>query len=269
MYPTITLTSDFDVADISLGIVKAILVAQVSDCRIIDNVHGIGNYNLIQATYICKNTLPLYPAGTFHIILVDVYDRPHPKLFVALHNGSYYCCIDNGLLFSILGYTPENIVTLNTNGYLALQDIAMHFGQAINGLATGKKLFDIGSLTPTALAIKEVEPVLTETTISGHILHIDNFGNVVVNITKAQFEAQRKGRNIQILVSQNLTINKLSNIYSDVDNSTALAFFNSANYLEIAINKGNASKLLGLRNNLDKNAQANNLFFNKIIVEFT
>ncbi len=268
MYPTITLTSDFDTADIPLGIIKASLVAHVTDCRIIDNAHGIGCYNLIQASYICKNTLPLYGAGTFHIILVDIYDRPHPKLFVALHNDCYYCCIDNGLLFSILGYTPENIVTLNTGGYLTLQEIGLHFAKAIQQLATGKKLFEIGSLTPTALAIKEVEPVRTENSISGHILHIDSFGNIVVNITKAQFEALRNGRSFQIFASQNLTINKLSQIYSDVEHSTALAFFNSAHYLEIAINKGNASKLLGLRTNIEKAAQANSLFFSKITVQF-
>ena len=45
---------------------------------------------------------------------------------------------------------------------------------------------------------------------------------------------------------------EISEAYSDVGEGDKLAFFNSAGYLEIAINKGNASSLFGLQGYSEK-----------------
>gem|GEM_PF-2674271 len=76
---------------------------------------------------------------------------------------------------------------------------------------------------------------------------MDNFENVVVNIHKDEFEEQRKGRKFSIVFKRGEVIDKVSENYADVNEGEKLAHFNSAGYLEISLNKGNAAGLLGLQ----------------------
>jgi S-adenosylmethionine hydrolase len=79
------------------------------------------------------------------------------------------------------------------------------------------------------------------------IIFIDNFENVIVNINKIEFEETRKGRKFSIVFKRDEIIDKISESYADVPEGDKLAFFNSAGYLEIAVNKGNAASLFGLQ----------------------
>ncbi len=53
-------------------------------------------------------------------------------------------------------------------------------------------------------------------------------------------------------------INVISETYANVKEGEKLALFNSAGYLEIAINKGNAAGLFGLQGFTEKIASATN-----------
>ena len=94
--------------------------------------------------------------------------------------------------------------------------------------------------------------MLGEKFIEGQIIFIDNFENVIINITKEEFEEQRRGRSFKIVFKRDEIIEKISETYADVHESEKLALFNSANYLEIAINKGNAAGLFGLEGYTEK-----------------
>ncbi len=82
--------------------------------------------------------------------------------------------------------------------------------------------------------------------IDSQIIFIDSFENVVINITKEEFEEQRRGRNFKIIFTREV-IEKLSDNYASVEPGYKLAWFNSAGYLEIAVNKGNMAGLFGLK----------------------
>jgi hypothetical protein len=59
-----------------------------------------------------------------------------------------------------------------------------------------------------------------------------------------------KGRSFEILFRRkNYNINKIANNYNDVPDGERLALFSSTGYIEIAINKGKANKLLGINQN--------------------
>lgn len=88
--------------------------------------------------------------------------------------------------------------------------------------------------------------------MEGQIIFVDRFENVVVNITRTEFEEQRKGRNFKIVFRRDEVIDTISNTYADVNEGDKVALFNSAGYLEIAINKGNAAGLFGLRGYSEK-----------------
>ena len=118
-----------------------------------------------------------------------------------------------------------------------------------------------------------LRPLLANDWIEGQIIFIDNFENVIVNISKEEFEEQRKGRSFKIVFKRDEVIEKISETYADVNEGEKLALFNSAGYLEIAINKGNAAGLFGLQGFSEKQQQQgqymnNRLFYQTIKVFF-
>jgi S-adenosyl-L-methionine hydrolase (adenosine-forming) len=67
-------------------------------------------------------------------------------------------------------------------------------------------------------------------------------------------------------------IDRISESYADVTEGEKLALFNSAGYLEIAINKGNAAGLLGLQGYSEKQQQSqyinSRMFYQTVRVYF-
>ncbi len=74
----------------------------------------------------------------------------------------------------------------------------------------------------------------------------------MVNISREEFEEQRRGRKFSIVFKRNEVIDRISESYADAPEGEKLATFNAAGYLEISINKGNAAGLFGLQGYLDQ-----------------
>ncbi|MBX5439570.1 MAG: SAM-dependent chlorinase/fluorinase, partial [Thermoflavifilum sp.] len=95
--------------------------------------------------------------------------------------------------------------------------------------------------------LESYQPRIGEEWIEAQIIFIDHYENVIVNLTRQQFEAQRKGRKFKICFRHDEYITEIHEQYADVRPGEKLAFFNAGGYLEIAINRGNAAGLLGLQ----------------------
>jgi S-adenosylmethionine hydrolase len=119
--------------------------------------------------------------------------------------------------------------------------------QAIQGLVTGGSLLSIGIPDVPFTEKNHLRPVYGDNWIEGQIIFIDHFENVIVNITREEFEERRKGRGFRIVFKRDEVIDRISETYADAGEGEKLALFNSAGYLEIAIQKGNAAGLFGLR----------------------
>jgi len=245
----ITLTSDIGLQDYLVGAIKGQLSQDCPGAQLVDVTHQISPFNLPQATYICKGAFAHFAAGTFHIVLINLFDRKADHVLLAQHNGQYLACADNGLITMIAEGLPGVVVKLPL-GKDQPKDtfgILKRFAQAFNDLKSGKKLTDLGEQAKEYVIKNNLQPMTGQDYIDGQIIHIDNFENVVVNITRKQFEEQRQHRNFSIFFRRDEVITSLSESYSDVPEGHKLAMFNAAGYLEIAINKGNAAGLFGLQ----------------------
>ncbi len=120
-------------------------------------------------------------------------------------------------------------------------------GRAIQSLIDGNSLLSIGLPDPVFTEKNHLRPVFGDNWIEGQIIFIDAFENVIVNITREEFEERRKGRSFRLVFKRDEVIEKISETYADVGEGEKLALFNSAGYLEIAIQKGNAAGLFGLQ----------------------
>lgn len=250
----ITLTSDIGRQDFLTGAVKGQLLRVNPEFRVVDISHELSPFNYPQAAYVCRNAIKNFPSQTFHIVMVNMFDKKQDHLLIIEHDNQYIGCADNGLITMILEETPQKIVAipLSASEQKNTLSCARTFAIAYKKILDGKTFDDIGD-TGISIEVKNpLRPLLGEKFIEGQIIFIDNFENVIINITKEEFEEQRRGRGFKIVFKRDEIIERISETYADVNESEKLALFNSANYLEIAINKGNAAGLFGLEGYTEK-----------------
>lgn len=247
--PLLTLTSDIGSPDYLVGAVKAQLLHINPEFQIIDISHNIAPFNYPQAAYVCRSAIKNFPAYSYHLILVNLFEQKPEQLILAFHNNQYMICADNGLLTMILEEKPDMVIgiPLEKSALKNTTYLTSVMGKVVNQLVNGESIEKIGNPDVTYLQKRHLRPTLENNSIDGQIIFIDSFENVIVNITRDQFEEQRKGRSFHIVFKRDETIDQISESYADVPEGEKLALFNSAGYLEIAINKGNAAGLFGLK----------------------
>lgn len=266
----LTFTSDIGQQDFLAGAVKGQLLQIVPEFSVIDVTHQLSPFNYPQAAYVCRNAIKNFPAGTFHLIMVNLFDEKPEHLLLAEHNGQYIGCADNGLLTMILEEVPQKVVALPLEKNEQKNTIycTTVFAKAFKNILSGKKMEETGDATISIQVKNPLRPMLGNNWIEGQIIFIDNFENVIVNITKEEFEEQRKGRSFSVIFKRDEVIEKISETYADVPEGEKLALFNSAGFLEIAINKGNAAGLFGLQGYSEKQQQNSRLFYQTVRVQF-
>ena len=248
----ITLTTDLGTLDSYLASVKGTIYSQFDDVKVVDISNHIEPFNIHQAAYILRNCFRDFPIGTIHIISVDDELSINCQHVAVKSQGHYFIGPDNGL-FSLLfnKIKPEKIVLLN----LSLSTDCMTFSiknifvPAACHIARGGTLEMIGNIV-NDFELKKIElkAVIQSDLIRGSVVYIDRYGNVITNISKDEFYKLQKGREFSILFGrEDEMISSISEKYQDVPIAEKLALFGENNQLQIAINKGMASKLLGLK----------------------
>jgi S-adenosylmethionine hydrolase len=273
--PLVTLTSDIGQQDYLVGAIKGRLLRINPEFQIIDITHSLSPFNYPQTAYVCRSAIKNFPEFTFHIVLINLFESKPDHMLFAFHNNQYVLCADNGLLSMILEDKPEMVIGIPMEktaikNTLYCIDVA---AKAITQLMNGEPLHNIGIPDPQYLEKNPLRPLHGEDWIEGQIIFIDNFENVIVNITQEQFEQQRRGRRFKIVFKRDEVIDRISGSYADVSEGEKLVLFNSAGYMEIAINKGNAAGLFGLKGYSEQNMQVfsmvqNRLFYQTVKVYF-
>jgi S-adenosylmethionine hydrolase len=237
--------------------------------QIVDISHSLSPFNYPQAAYVCRSAMKNFPEYTFHIVLINLFESKPDQLLLAFHKDQYLVCADNGLLEMILEDKPEMVIGIPMEksaikNTLYCIDIA---AKAILQLSNGEPVQTIGNPDPVYDEKNPLKPLLSENWIEGQIIFIDNFENVIVNITQEQFEQQRKGRRFKIVFKRDEVIERISGSYADVSQGEKLVLFNSAGYMEIAVNKGNAAGLFGLKGYSERTNGSGTLVQNRLFYQ--
>lgn len=267
--PIITLTSDIGEHDFLVGGIKGQLLQTNPAFNLVDISHNLSPFNYPQAAYVCRSSIKNFPPHTFHLVLVNLFEKRPDHLLLTLHNNQYIGCADNGLITMILEEVPQQIVALPLNKSEQKNTLycASVFAKAIAQLTAGASLTEVGDPGVSIEVKNPLRPLLGNNWIEGQIIFIDNFENVIININKEEFEEQRRGRSFKIVFKRDEIIEKISETYADVSESEKLALFNSAGYLEIAINKGNAAGLFGLEGYAEKTNAQNQYLQNRLLYQ--
>jgi S-adenosylmethionine hydrolase len=244
----ITLQTDFGLQDASVASVKGILMQYVPQLPIIDISHLTEPYHLQQAAYILTTAYSNFPLGTCHLVLFDFFSDKNVRLLLCEKDGYYFLAPDNGILSLALNSEVNQVWNcFELSEKYSFKDFVHEAAKIIQLLQT-KKPAELGfPICELRNAPTNCKPIISENGVECQVIHIDRFENVVINITKKEFEAIGKGRNFRINFMRDEEINVISNHYSSNKDGEKLCRFNSNGYLEIAINRGMAASLFGLR----------------------
>ena len=244
----ITLLSDFGLQDASVAAAKGIIMQQAAALPIIDISHMLEPYHLQQAAYLTAASYNNFPAGSCHILLFDLFSEKLPTLTLCIHDGHYFLAPDNGLLPLALNTVPANVwACYELKPGASLKDWIREAGRIANELQTK---------SPAVLGLAQCElkkapqhwrPRIEANMAECQVIHIDRFENVVVNITREEFDKLCDGRTFRIRFMRDDEISTISEYYNNVREGEVLCRFNSTGYLEIAINRGKAASLFGLQ----------------------
>lgn len=254
--PVITLTSDFGLTDYRVSAIKGSILSQKADTSVIDISHEIEAYNLLQTAYIVRNAYKYFPEGSVHIVSVDSFYRKDVKSIMYKADGHYFIAADNGVLGLIFfDIKPEGIyeITLNNrfDDEVNSTTIDIFVPSAVH-LINGGVPEVIGRKIKSAKEVSFPRAVHNESEkmIIGEVMYIDNFGNLVSNISIKFFEKISSNHQNFIIKFRNLALSNVYNHHTDFIKNwkdereyhgKAVAVFNEAGLLELCIYKGNKS----------------------------
>jgi len=157
-------------------------------------------------------------------VLLDLYSAKDLKIVATSFNNQFIICPDNGILSLITQSKPATIVALPTNQHSTFLSITAVIAEAVSGLINGKALTEVGTIENNIVEKTALHPTTGPNWIDGQILFVDHFENVIINITKAMFEEQCKGRSFKIIFKRNESINGIGSNYASVTESEKVAF---------------------------------------------
>ena len=246
----ITLTTGWT-DDFYVAAVKGILLSALPSVQVVDMSHQapVFNTGISYAAYMVKHSYTYFPTGTIHIIsIVSEYSDAAPFV-AAYYNGHYFVGTDNGIFGLLFDSPPDAMVRIekfNDDASPNYPAISV-FAPAAVHLANGGDIAGLGSSYTDYRRRGYVLATMDESQITGTVIHINSFGNVITNITLHDFERTGKGRSFEILVYN--TRNKITRInryFHETSDGELLAVFNVSGYLEIAMNKGKLAPMFQL-----------------------
>jgi S-adenosyl-L-methionine hydrolase (adenosine-forming) len=245
--PVITLTTDWGTTDYALAALKGDILTELPGATIVDISHNVTKFDLVNGAFIFRNAWKHFPSGTVHVIGFTGTQKSEPGVIAVRKENHFFLGSNDGFFSLIFDDKPQEIYyVLSADGKKVRPDSRI-LGNAAAFLAKGGSIKDMGREVDDFQEKSGLIPVIEEKVIRGTIIYINNFGNIVTNISREIFERVSKGRKFEILVRKNeYRINRISDSYSDVDSGMVVALYDPEGYLEIAIAHGNASDLLGL-----------------------
>jgi S-adenosylmethionine hydrolase len=258
MSAIITLTTDFGLSDAYVAEMKGVILGINPDVRFVDICHTIKPQNITQAAFVLHTAFRFFPEKTVHLVVVDPGVGSQRRAVLLRTPFADFIAPDNGVLSYVLQEVAEKPVTgewVNlkkgttaislTNSTYWREHISCTFhGRDIFApvaahLSLGKPPEEFGTAIDTLATIPLLYPHRTPNGMTGHVIHIDNFGNLITNIRRPDLPTT----NITVSVSGK-RINGLCQTYQE--GQGLLSLIGSHGYLEISLKNGSASDFLGV-----------------------
>jgi S-adenosyl-L-methionine hydrolase (adenosine-forming) len=247
----ITITTDFGHQGPFVGVMKGRILSRFPDARLIDLTHEIVVHWPAEAGFWLARSFEYFPAGTVHVAVIDPGVGTSRDIVAVTAHGHVFLAPDNGLLAPIVGrHRDANIVRLNATNlarFGVTRPSATFHGRDIFApiaaeLAAGRCTpEELGDSVRTLVPAWVDEPTVEQSSVSGVVITIDHFGNLISNIDATLIERFR----LPLVHAGNHAF-PLLRTYGDTRPGEYLALVNSFGVVEIARAEQSAAEGLGL-----------------------
>lgn len=247
--PIISLTTDFGEVDGYVGIMRGVILNICPQATLTDLSHAIPPQDVQAAAFILYQSFDYYPAHTVHCVVVDPGVGSKRRGIAVRTDHGIFVGPDNGVFSLVLNTTQVNVqeaVTLTNPAYqLAEVSRTFHgrdvFAPAAAHIAKGTPLSRLGPPAINLVRLAVGEPAKKE---SCRVMHIDRFGNLILNITAKNIDHPDH----VAFVCGGVVIKTVRQTFADVAEGELLAYVGSTKqHLELAVRNGSAAQKLGAK----------------------
>jgi len=251
--PIIALITDYGTVDSYVSEVKAVILRYRRDVQLVDITHEVEAFNEMEAAFVLRCASKTFPPGTIFLAVVDpgvgsgrqaiMVDTLSEKKFIGPDNGLMYPAAEAETIEKVYRI-DYGMLGASTSGTFHGRDV---FAVLVGLIISGRDLK--GVLVPTSeyRRLRLPEPVWGEGEIRSSILHIDRFGNAVTNIGPKYLPPDISSFEIVFQDGRRLSDVPLKESYAGVDPGKPLLVFGGTGFLELSVNRGNASKFYNLK----------------------
>lgn len=245
------LLTDFGYQDHYAGVMKGVILTENPKVQIVDVTHGIKPFSIIQGAFFLKQSWDWFPAPTVFVAVIDPGVGSNRKRCVYYDSKHYFIGPDNGLIsFAAVSQkhqafcreimTDSSLFPKISNTFEGRDIFARTAALLLKGVPLEEFTYTENIEPVIGTFISPVQ--INAASWKAVIINIDRFGNIITNIPW----------NFSLSESENITVQHnsktlsfpLVSCYSDVPHGALCAYPGSAQYLEIAVNCGNLSRLL-------------------------
>ena len=255
MARVLTFLSDYGHDDDFVGVCHGVIARTAPDARVIDITHGIPRHDIRSGALVLRRALPYFPAGV-HIAVVDP-EVGAERRAVALRTAEEDRVLvgpDNGLLLPAakrFGGVAEAIEISTSKHRLERTAATFHgrdvFAPVAAHLAGGAPFAEAGEPLETdkLVELKMPEARAENGQLIAHAVAFDRFGNVMLDVEHD--EVGKHGLRLGHPVSVNEEDGHYATTFADVAAGRLLLYEDAYRWLALAVNRGSAADLLGLR----------------------
>ena len=249
--PIITLTTDFGTSDHLVGAMKGVILNINPAARIVDINHSVVPFDILDGALSLANAYKYYPSRTIHIIVVDPGVGTARRPIMVSGEKQFFIAPDNGVLSMV--YERESCTVRHITA-------EHYFLNPVSPTFHGRDIF-----APTAAWLSKTfqtdafGEVVTDhvrftlpkakgngTAVKGVVLRVDAFGNLMTNLTAEDIPiGALEGGPVKLAVNGKQVL-KFAQTFASGDPGEPIAVLGSAGYVEIAVNRGNAARALGV-----------------------
>ncbi len=247
--PLITLSTDFGRRDPYVAAIKGVLLSACPDAQLIDLTHEIAPQDVFEGALFLAAALPHFPAGAVHVAVVDPGVGGDRRAIAVSAGGQRIVCPDNGMLTLFTREHPIDEARLISNPAFMRDYVSATFhgrdvfAPAAARLACGAPLEAVGPKLDSLVELDIPTPRKTADRVIGEVMHIDGYGNAISNVHRSDLG----GATVREVLAAGRRLGALRRTFADAPQGEPLAYFESTGHLALAVNRGDASAVLGLR----------------------
>ncbi len=218
----ITLTTDFGLTDAYVAAMKGVMLGINPQAKLIDICHTIKPQNIPQAAFVLSMAYRFFPKKTIHLVVVDPGVGSERRAIILRTPSADFVAPDNGVLSYVIRQSstkpvpnkvnhqqiklgPELKAVAITKPEFWRSPVSFTFhGRDILApvaarLSLGFPPIDFGEAITSVTTLPLPHPHrVSDGSLVGHILHIDNFGNLITNIKSDDLPQKKETITIEV-----------------------------------------------------------------------